>query len=432
MGSAAAPTKTDPDLKYAWYVVAVLTVIYIFNFVDRQILALMVDPIKADLGISDTQMGLLMGIAFAVFYTFCGLPLGRVADRYSRRGLIAAGLLAWSAMTAICGLARNFVQLLLARMGVGVGEAALSPAAYSLITDYFPREKLATAISTYSMGIYLGSASAYLVGGVIRTYSDNWRLIFFILGVPGILLTLILMTVREPVRTHFQRKDAKLPPLRDVIRYLWQLRSVVLTHNFGFAFLSFSNYGAGAWLPTFFIRHHGIPAGETGILYGTIVMIFGTSGIYSGGRLADRLGVRGRANAKVAVGFMASLIGTVFSVGIILVPDVNWAWGMLAVALFFNSAPFGVAPAAIQEIMPATMRGQASAVYLFVVNLVGLGLGPTAVGLATDYLFADEARVGASLLLCMTVSHLLSAALLWVSARNYHLALRRLEEMRTA
>ena len=203
-----------PSIKYAWYVVAVLTFVYVFSFIDRQILNLLVKPIRRDLGISDTQMSLLMGLAFALFYTICGIPLGRLADRNSRRGMIAIGFVLWSIMTACCGLAQNFIQMLAARIGVGVGEAALSPSAYSLISDYFPKEKRATAISIYSMGIYIGSGLAFLLGGIVVSLAEKqqawnlpivgatrpWQVIFFIVGLPGVLLALLMFTIREPLR----------------------------------------------------------------------------------------------------------------------------------------------------------------------------------------------------------------------------------------
>ncbi|MFY9571890.1 MAG: MFS transporter, partial [Blastocatellia bacterium] len=217
MAQSQKPQVEDepyPAIGYAWYVVGVLTLVYIFSFIDRQILSLLVRPIRRDLGISDFQMSLLMGFSFALFYTFFGLPLGRLADSRSRRTIIAAGFTVWSIMTAACGLARNFAHMLLLRMGVGVGEAALSPAAYSMITDYFPPRRRATAISVYSMGIYIGSGLAFIVGGLVAGAASAqetwdlplvgatrpWQVVFFIVGLPGVLLALLMYTVREPVR----------------------------------------------------------------------------------------------------------------------------------------------------------------------------------------------------------------------------------------
>src|SRR5882762_1767566 len=203
-----------PSPGYSWYVVGVLTLVYVFSFIDRQIMSLLVRPLRRDLNITDTQVSILMGLGFAIFYTLCGIPLGRLADTRSRRSIIVAGFVAWSFFTAMCGLAKNFSQMLLWRIGVGVGEASLSPSAFSLITDYFPKERLATAISVYSMGIYIGAGMAYLLGGIVVGFASSqemynlplvgatrsWQLVFFIVGLPGIFLALLLYTVREPAR----------------------------------------------------------------------------------------------------------------------------------------------------------------------------------------------------------------------------------------
>jgi MFS family permease len=236
-----AATEEYPPRGYAWYVVGVLTFVYIFSFIDRQILNLLVRPIRRDLGISDTQMSLLMGLSFAVFYTLFGIPLGRLADSKSRRTIIAGGFALWSLFTAGCGLARNFGQMLLLRMGVGVGEAALSPAAYSIITDYFPPQRRATAISVYSMGIYLGSGLAFIIGGTVAGLASQqelwqvplvgatrpWQVVFFLVGLPGILLSLLLYTVREPLRRGTRmiknaqgQAVAAQVPLAEVFAYL--------------------------------------------------------------------------------------------------------------------------------------------------------------------------------------------------------------------
>lgn len=444
----AIPEEPYPSIRYAWYVVGVLTLVYVFSFIDRQILNLLVRPIRRDLAITDTQMSLLMGFSFAVFYTFFGIVLGRLADSRSRRGLIAAGFVAWSVLTAACGLARSFWQMLLLRMGVGVGEAALSPAAYSLITDYFPRRRLATAISVYSMGIYIGSGLALVAGGSVARFAmaqDAWQLpivgptrpwqvIFFIVGLPGILLALLMYTIREParrgtrlVRTAEGKLKAMQVPMREVYRYILENKSTFICHNVGFALISFSNYGSNAWIPTFFHRTHGWHESTAGIVYGSIVAVFGTLGIVAGGWFADWLAERGYRDSSMRVGLFGSLLW--FSTGILypLVPDPNWAAALTAPAVFFTSAPFGVAAAAIQQMMPNAMRGQASAIYLFVVNLIGLGIGPTAVAMTTDFVFRDDSAVRYSLLIVATLAHLVSIALLWAGLKPFRHSLDRLK-----
>lgn len=428
-----------PSSVAAWTTVTILMLAYVLSFIDRQILSLLVEPIKRDMVISDTQMSLLMGLSFALFYTICGIPLGRLADTKSRRGLIAIGVLLWSAATAACGLAKMYWHFLLCRIGVGVGEAALSPAAYSLIADSFPPERRATAISVYSMGIYLGSGMALLLGGlVIKLASAQgevmlpvvgevrpWQLIFLILGAAGILFSLLVLAIREPARRGVGAGIAV--PFSQVGQYLSANSRTVMCHNFGFAFLSFAGYGSAAWVPTFFIRSYGWDAAQVGIVYGILVAVFGCLGIVIGGRLADVLAKRGRTDANMRVGVLAALGALPTVLLFPLMPDGTWAAVLLAPSIFFLSMPFGVAPAAIQEIMPNSMRGQASAVYLFVITLFGLGVGPTAVALVTDYAFGYAEALRYSLLITTTVAVVAAAILLMKGLKPYRESVVRLQ-----
>ncbi|MBI5094483.1 MAG: MFS transporter [Candidatus Hydrogenedentes bacterium] len=406
--------------------------VYVLSFIDRQILSLLVKPMRAALHISDFEMSLLMGSSFALFYTFFGIPLGRVADLKSRRSLIAAGVTVWSLMTACCGVARNYAQLLFLRMGVGVGEAALSPSAYSLISDYFPKERLATAISVYGMGIYIGSGLAYLAGGLVigmasaQTHYvlpiigqlEPWQTVFFVIGIPGLMFALLVYTVREPRRGAMGGKDAGgksngAPSIREVAGYVWNNRGTFISHNLGFSLFALASYGCAGWIPAFFGRCHGWPPAQVGLWYGTIMMVFGSAGILCGGRLADALTRKGYEDAKMRTGFIAALAAIPLSMAYPLVSDGTVAMALLAPFVFALAMPFGVAPAAIQEMMPHSMRGQASAVYLFLVNLIGMGLGPSAVALFTDYVFHDDNAVGYSLLIVSVLSCAASALLLY-------------------
>lgn len=420
-----------PSSAVAWSTVAILMVAYVLSFIDRQILNLLVGPIRRDLAISDTQMSLLMGLSFALFYTLCGIPLGRMADSRSRRGLITVGVLIWSAMTAACGLARQYWQFLLFRVGVGVGEAALSPAAYSLIADSFPAQRRATAISVYSMGIYLGSGLAFLLGGLVIKFASAqgdvhlpllgevrpWQLIFLLLGAAGVLFTLLMLAVKEPQR-HGVGAGVEVP-MREVGAYLRANRRTVICHNFGFACISFASYGSGAWVPTFFVRTYGWDAGHVGVVYGSIVAVFGCLGIVFGGRLADRWAKRGRTDANMRVGLLAACLALPLSVAFPLLDDANLVAMLMAPTVFCLSMPFGVAPAAIQEIMPNSMRGQASAIYLFVVTLFGLGVGPTAVALVTDFVFHDDMALRYSLLIVTSLALLGGVVLLGMGLKPY-------------
>ena len=432
----ASDARRPKSMAYPWLVVAILMVAYVFSFVDRQILNLLVGPIRRDLGISDTQMSLLMGFSFAIFYTILGIPLGRLADSSSRRGLIAAGVVVWSVMTTMCGAARSYWQLFLFRIGVGVGEATLSPAAYSMIADYFPPERRATAISVYSMGIYLGSGIAFLLGGLVIQFAvaqgevtlplvgavRPWQLVFFVLGGSGILFSLAFLFVREPPRGGVHLAGGM--PFGTVVAHLWKNRRTVLCHNLGFAMIAFCSYGTAAWVPSFFIRTYGWKAGEVGIIYGLIVMVFGCLGILFGGWLTDHWLKQGKTDAALRVGICASSVAIVG--GVYLLPGSGTLAAILMVpAVFALGMPFGAAPAAIQEIVPNQMRGQTSAVYLFIVNLIGLGVGPTAVALVTDYVFADDHALKWSMLIVGTIANILAIALLAAGLKPYRETLQR-------
>ena len=427
------------SLAYPWFVVAILMVAYVFSFVDRQILNLLVAPIRRDLGISDTQMSLLMGFSFAIFYTILGIPLGRLADRWSRRGLIAAGVVVWSFMTALCGMAQTYVQLFLFRIGVGVGEATLSPAAYSMIADYFPPERRATAISVYSMGIYLGSGIAFLVGGLVIQFAvaqgavslplvgdvRPWQVVFFVLGGSGILFSLAFLLVREPPREGVLVHGSV--PFGEVVAHLWVNRRTVLCHNVGFAMIAFCSYGTAAWVPSFFIRTFGWKAGEVGVIYGLIVMVFGCAGILFGGWLTDRWLKQGKTDAALRVGILASIVAIIGGV-YLLAGDGTLAAVLMVPAVFALGMPFGAAPAAIVAIVPNQMRGQTAAVYLFIVNLIGLGVGPTAVALVTDYVFANDLALKWSMLIVGTAANLAAIALLWAGLKPYRETIARMRK----
>tara|TARA_R110000751_G_scaffold57286_2_gene121639 strand:- start:301 stop:1578 length:1278 start_codon:yes stop_codon:yes gene_type:complete len=419
-----------------------LLVAYVLSFIDRQILNLLVGPIRADLGINDTQMSLLMGLSFAIFYTIAGIPLGRIADSKSRRGLIAWGVAFWSLMTAACGLAQQYWQFILCRIGVGAGEAALSPAAYSLIADSFPADRRATAISVYAMGIYLGAGMAFLLGGIVVTWANAqgpmtlpivgavrpWQLIFLVLGAVGLMFCLVLLAIKEPTRKGIGAGVAV--PLKQVGAYLLTIRKAVMCHNLGFACLSFASYGASAWIPTFFIRTHGLTPGEVGIYYGSLVMVAGSTGIVFGGRLADYLARRGYRDSNMRVGLLAAVLTLACNV-VYLVDNMPLLWAIMFFNVFTVAMPFGVAPAAIQEIMPNSMRGQASAIYLFTITLIGLGIGPTAVAVVTDYVFMDDMAIRYSIFIVASVITLGSIVLLWMGLKPYRDARDTLENWST-
>jgi len=436
------PLSDDyPTPGEAWYAVGVLTLAYVFSFVDRQILSLLVGPIQRDLAIDDVWMSLLMGFSFAVFYTLFGIPLGWLADTSNRRNVIAVGIAFWSVMTAGCGLARQYWTLALMRMGVGVGEATLSPSAYSMIADYFRPERRSTAMSVYSMGIYIGSGLAFVLGGVVVQFAAreasvavpwlgpirSWQLVFFLVGLPGLLVALLTWTtIREPARRGVAAGRASVP-LIEVWVHCAENAGTFLCLNLGVALVTLNAYGGTAWIPTLFSRRFGWTPGQAGIVFGLIVGIAGTLGVVGGGKLADWLHQRGRVDANLRVALLGALGWLPFGLAYPLAPTGVWTAVLLVPAIFFLSMPFGVAPAAIQRITPNTMRAQATAVYLFVINLIGLGCGATAVALFTEQVFENQQALHRSLLAVGAITHLPAALLLWLGLARYRKSLVRLQ-----
>jgi MFS family permease len=419
---------------HAWYAMVILTLANVSSFVDRQILAMLVGPIKRDLGLTDTGISLLMGIGFALFYTILGFPVARLADRRSRRAIIAAGVAIWSLMTAASGAARNYTQLLLARIGIGVGEATLNPAAYSLIADTFPAARHGTAYGVYTMGTYLGVGISQLVGGaVIAVVSASgqwelpvvgavhpWQVVFFAVGLPGFLLALLMFTIREPARL----VSAAAVPVREVIRQIRGSGRAIALHNAGAGLLAMVNYGMGAWLPTFFVRTYGWSVSDAGYVLGAGNLTGGIAGVVLAGRLADRLQARGILDARLRVMIGAGLGLLLCDVAAPLMPTGQLAALWIFPLSFFASAPFGVAAAALQQLVPSPIRAQAAALYLFVLAFVGLTGGPTAVGLVTDYVFRDESALRYSLVVVAAVGLTAGIGLLVAGLRPFREAAR--------
>ncbi len=411
--------QTETRNFYAWYVVLILTIAYTISYIDRQIFNLLVGPIRADLDISDTQVSLLQGFAFAIFYSVMGVPIARIADRGNRRNVIAAGIFVWCLMTAACGFARNFLQLFLARVGVGVGEAALSPPAYSIIADYFPEERRALATGTYSLGVYAGAGLAMLVGGaVIELISLHapidlpllsalkpWQLTFIVVGLPGVLVGLLMFTIKEPVRRGSIGQEATVEKAstRDIIDFMKAERRELAAIFVGISFVGIVIIGILSWTPSYFIRLHGWSISSVGINYGWILLLFGTTGAVAGGWFSDFLHARGASKAPLRAMILVSLASLPFAVAMPLVSDDRVALLLLIPATFFLSSPVGLSAAAIQNLTPAKMAAQVTAIYMLVVAFVGTGFGPMAVALCTDYIFGYDNAVGYSLALTAAV-----------------------------
>ncbi len=397
-------TRDDPDhgaeagaagsRRYANYVLGLLFLVYVFNFIDRQILSILLEDIKAELGVSDTAMGFLTGIAFALFYTVAGLPIARWADHGSRRTIIALGLAVWSVMTAASGLVRSFGQLVIARVGVGVGEAAGSPPAHSLIADYFPPERRATALSIYNMGINVGILFGFLAGGWINEFF-GWRLAFFVVGLPGIALALLVrFTIREPPRGISEgiTQDEPAEPIGKVFQFLWSLRSF---RHLAFAggLHAFAGYGFAQWTPTFLRRVYDLSSGEAGTWLGLVIGLGGAVGSLVGGVIADRK-ARDDSRWYMWVPAISSISTVPFVVGFLLVDSFLLSMALYTPAVILGAMWLGSCLAATQGMVKLRMRAVASAILFLILNLIGLGLGPQAVGMLNDALagrFGDEA-----------------------------------------
>jgi MFS family permease len=395
----------------------VLFVVYIFNFIDRQILAILLQPIKEDLKISDTALGFLTGFAFAVFYTFAGLPLARLADRWVRRSLIAISLVTWSVMTAASGLAHGFTDLALARIGVGIGEAGATPPAHSLLSDYFPPEKRATALALYACGVYVGVGLGFWLGGWIND-AFGWRVAFFVVGLPGILMALLVrFTVREPPRGMSERQpiSGRTYTIREVWRFFATLpagRRISLAA----AFHAFAGYGQGAWVPAFFVRIHHMTPGELGLWMSWIVAIGGASGTFAGGWIADRW-VRRGPRARTYIGMTGALLSIPFLVASLVLTDPRLALLSYLPATIFGTLWIGPSGAIVQDLVPPAMRAMASAVFIFILTIIGMGAGPQAVGILNDWIGTPDA-IRYSLLYTVVVMNLISALYFWLAGRT--------------
>jgi MFS family permease len=398
------------DSRRGWYAVAILTLANVSGWIDRQILNLLAPAIRADLGLSLTEMSYLIGLPFAIFFTVMGIPIARMADSGNRRNIIAAGIALWSIMTALCGLAGNYSRLLLARIGVGVGEAALQAPGTSLIADYFPRESRGTAMGVYSMGSFIGSGLAYAVGGwviglvttqVARSWSvlgigveRAWQAVFLAVGLPGLLIAVLMLSIREPSR-HEQHRTAV--PIRTFIAYIRANLRTFLCLTFGYALSLSVNLGIAAWLATFLIEAHGWSAARAGIVMGVLTMTVGTAGVVLGGRLADWFVAKGRTDGPLRVGIIASIgmlvSATMYPFASSAFTAVTW----LVFVNFFAAFPWGAATAAAAEIVPPSMRAQGVALYAFVLSLIASAFGPISVAAVTDYVFRDESMLKVSL-----------------------------------
>ena len=406
-------------MPYRVYVLLVLLLVYTFNFIDRAILGILAPPIKADLGLSDTQLGLLGGTAFALFYTGLGIPIARLADRYNRVWIMTAALAFWSGFTALCGLAQSYGQLFLARIGVGVGEAGGVAPAYSLVSDYFPREQRARALGVYSFGIPIGTGVAFMFGGMIAARVD-WRAAFVIVGLAGLVVApLFLFTVREPPRGQYDpaASGTGAVPFMAVLRALTRKPSFWAL-SFGASCSSIMGYGLGFWFASFFVRSHEMTLLDASFALGALVFAGGIPGVWFGGSLADRYGRRSRA-AYALVPAIAFVVSVPFLIAGALATNVWASLTCFALLYALSLAWLGPVISAIQHLVAPAMRATASAIFLFVNNLIGLGAGTVILGAISDGL---AERFGAESLryaiVCGATFYVLAAALMAIASRR--------------
>ena len=432
--AAGATSGSRPTLAAIFFMLA-----YLVSFLDRQILVLMIEPIQRDLNLTDTAFSLLHGTAFALFYSLVGLFMGRMVDNYSRIRVIGWSIALWSLATAFCGLARNFATLFLARMTVGIGEAGLTPGVFSAMSDLFRPKERARAFGIYATGIYFGTGAAFLVGGKLVEWLEqippfelpilgnffSWQLAFFIVGLPGLVLALaIVLLIPEPVRGQVDgRGDAgadneQRTGFAAFARHYRRSWRPYVGHNLGFGLHMLCAYALISWVPVIFLRNHGWGIGEIGLTMGCLLITCGPIGALLGGFLARYLTGKGIQASDVKLGALACLgLGaTGLWATRAAVPEL----ALIGVggAIFFMALPGGLNASSLQTITPVQFRGQAGALFLLVGNVLGLGIGPLAVALITDYAFADQQSVGQSLQVVLILALPAAAFVLW-RVRHY-------------
>jgi MFS family permease len=424
--------------RYLWYVIIVLTVASTFSIIDRQILNVMIGPVKRDLGgISDTQVSLIMGLAFALFYNLMSYPAGRIADRYSRRNLMVAGITGWSIMTVMCGAASQYYQLFLARMGVGVGEATLGPAANSALADYFPADRLPFAIGIVSAAPFIGQGLANMLGGPLIDYLEavprielplvgelfSWQVVFIVVGLPGLVVALGILSLKEPPRRGLMRESTTAIPFGEVWRFI-RRRSAF----FGFIFaaylcLSIQGWSLFSWLVEYYVRNHEWTRTQTGLTYGAIALIVGIAGSVLAGYWAGRLIRKGTPDATIRLVLYGTIVLLPTATALTLVEDPWVGMAILVPVTFCMAMPPGMIMSSLQAIAPNELRGQMVAFYLIVVNFIAYTVAPSLPAVLSDYLFGSELALGKAISLLAVINYSIAIVCLAFGLRYYRQAL---------
>jgi len=402
-----------PSHTQAWYGVVILTLAYVLSFLDRQLLSLVVTDIKTDLELTDSQMSIILGFAFALFYTTMGIPIGRLADKKSRKTIIAIGISFWCLMTAATGIIKTYLQLFIARVGVGVGEATLSPSALSMISDYFPKEKRGTAMGFFNMGVSVGSGIALILGGQIVAYFADfppiilpivgqiyeWQALFIFIGIPGLLVALLMTTVKEPSRKGKMKILTKSGDtseeisIKETIRFIYERKEA-----YGWLFLSMAcsvlmGYAFLSWLPTMYMRAYDVSISTITLWLGVAFLLGGPFGATMSGWLGDKLYTKYNNSSHVMLFAYSMIVLTVAATLVPLMPSYQTATLMFMPQIIMAAGQTALAPVAMINITPNQIRGQVTAVYFFVISMTGYTLGPTSVALITDFVFKDESLI---------------------------------------
>ena len=431
-----------PSPRTAWYAVAIFALALLFAFLDRTIITLLVEPIKADLELSDFQISLLLGFALVVFNAFVAVPASRFVDIWPRNIIITVGIAFWSTMTALCGVAQNFWQLFLFRMGIGVGEIVHGPATYSMMADFFPREKLPRAIAVLQLGFIGGSGISLLLGAfVIQMLLDfkgvtipgtdifirNWQMVFIIVGLPGLLVAALMMTVPEPPRRGRITQLKKPMPLREVIRYLLQNWKLYAPQFFGLAVSAIESSGVRAWQPVFFQRTYDWSAQKTGMALGTAFIVAAPFGLWAVTKLTEHF-AKTRDDANLRAVAICYTLSPIFAISGPLMPNPYLALACAALALLIGIGGAVPQNAALQSVTPNEMRGQVTALYLFIFSVIGGGIGPTFIALFTDYVIGDEMKIRYALSISAAIMMPVAAWIMWSGVKHYGAAIADVKE----
>jgi MFS family permease len=427
-----------PTPVVAWTTLAILFLAYISSFVDRMIISLLVEPIKADFQISDTQISLLLGLSFAIFYCLAALPIGRLVDIWSRKKIVTVGITLWSFMTALCGLAQNYTQLFLARIGVGVGEASLAPAAYSMLADSFPPKKLGLAMGVFTMGTAVGAGLALIIGGAIISFVtgengenvslfgisflSGWQWVFVLVGLPGLFIALLTSLIREPDRIVIKEKNKLYGdisiPISEVKKFFKINADFYIPHHFAVGCSNLALVGINSWVSVYFMRIHGWTISEAGFNIGIALILGGVLGLIIGGWLSDKISVY-IAGGKAYFCLVCAVLAIPFAIFFATEDNAFNALVFFALSYSFMVAPIAPAVAMLQEITPNRMRGMLSAFYLLIVSLIGLALGPLIVAFLNDTYFGGGVGIQKALLISIPAFNLLAATFYFVLIKPY-------------